>query len=169
MRHTCSRSVLKRNDSGPLRASLHTAETLRVAVTLRGHSPRARRRARHSPARACRFRQARFCGLLKSSHASQSRRNKHKYESRAAMIRRYGARCCRGAEPNLCESLMRDVRRILVAVEDPNSRSLPAVAKAAQLARAYGADLPTAGTLIFPPSFLNGASPVEYRRAGAPC
>jgi len=34
---------------------------------------------------------------------------------------------------------MRSVRRILVAVKDPYSRSLPAVAKAAQLARACGA------------------------------
>ncbi|HKZ74881.1 MAG TPA: universal stress protein [Steroidobacteraceae bacterium] len=36
---------------------------------------------------------------------------------------------------------MRAVRRILVAVKDPESRSLPAVAKAAQLARAFGARL----------------------------
>jgi len=36
---------------------------------------------------------------------------------------------------------MLTVRRILVAIKDPRSRSLPAVAKAAQLARAYAADL----------------------------
>lgn len=36
---------------------------------------------------------------------------------------------------------MRPIRRILVAVKDPKARSLPAVAKAAQLARAYGAQL----------------------------
>src|SRR6185437_10105473 len=36
---------------------------------------------------------------------------------------------------------MRPIRRILVAVKDPKARSLPAVAKAAQLARAFGAQL----------------------------
>jgi universal stress protein E len=36
---------------------------------------------------------------------------------------------------------MRTVRRILVAVKDPHAKSLPAVIKAAQLARACGADL----------------------------
>ncbi|MBV8495463.1 MAG: universal stress protein [Gammaproteobacteria bacterium] len=36
---------------------------------------------------------------------------------------------------------MRDIRRILVAVKDPSPRSLPAVAKAAQLAVAVGAHL----------------------------
>jgi universal stress protein E len=36
---------------------------------------------------------------------------------------------------------MRSIRRILVAVKDPKSRSLPAVAKAAQLARAFGAEV----------------------------
>lgn len=36
---------------------------------------------------------------------------------------------------------MRAIRRILVAVKDPTSRSLPGVMKAAQLAKAYGAEL----------------------------
>jgi universal stress protein E len=36
---------------------------------------------------------------------------------------------------------MRSIRRILVAVKDPGSKSLPAVAKAAQLARSLGAEL----------------------------
>jgi universal stress protein E len=36
---------------------------------------------------------------------------------------------------------MRTIRRILVAVKDPHAKSLPAVLKAAQLARACGADL----------------------------
>ena len=36
---------------------------------------------------------------------------------------------------------MRKIRRILVAVKDANARSLPAVDKAAQLARAFGAQL----------------------------
>jgi universal stress protein E len=36
---------------------------------------------------------------------------------------------------------MRPIRRILVAVKDPRARSLPAVRKAAQLARATGAEL----------------------------
>jgi universal stress protein E len=36
---------------------------------------------------------------------------------------------------------MRAIRRILVAVKDPTSRSLPAVIKAAQLAKAFGAQL----------------------------
>lgn len=36
---------------------------------------------------------------------------------------------------------MRPIRRILVAVKNPKARSLPAVAKAARLARAFGADL----------------------------
>lgn len=36
---------------------------------------------------------------------------------------------------------MRAIRRILVAVKDPTSRSLPAVMKAAQLAKAFGAQL----------------------------
>ena len=36
---------------------------------------------------------------------------------------------------------MREIRRILVAVKDPGARSLPAVAKATQLARSLGAQL----------------------------
>jgi nucleotide-binding universal stress UspA family protein len=36
---------------------------------------------------------------------------------------------------------MRTIRRILVAVKDPHAKSLPAVLKAAQLARACGANL----------------------------
>jgi universal stress protein E len=36
---------------------------------------------------------------------------------------------------------MRSIRRILVAVKDPQAKSLPAVAKATQLARALGAEL----------------------------
>jgi len=36
---------------------------------------------------------------------------------------------------------MHSVRRILVAVKDPQSKSLPAVMKVAQLARAWGAEL----------------------------
>jgi universal stress protein E len=36
---------------------------------------------------------------------------------------------------------MKRIRRILVAVKDPQARSLPAVLKAAQLARAWGAEL----------------------------
>jgi hypothetical protein len=36
---------------------------------------------------------------------------------------------------------MRSIRRILVAMKDPKSRSLPAVAKAARLAQALGAEL----------------------------
>ena len=36
---------------------------------------------------------------------------------------------------------MRSIRRILVAVKDPQAKSLPAVVKATQLARALGADL----------------------------
>jgi universal stress protein E len=36
---------------------------------------------------------------------------------------------------------MRSIRRILVAVKDPHAKSLPAVVKATQLARALGADL----------------------------
>lgn len=36
---------------------------------------------------------------------------------------------------------MRPIRRILVAVKDPKARSLPAVVKAAQLARAFGAQI----------------------------
>ena len=36
---------------------------------------------------------------------------------------------------------MRPIRRILVAVKDPTAKSLPAVTKAAQLARAFGAHL----------------------------
>lgn len=36
---------------------------------------------------------------------------------------------------------MRLIRRILVAIKDPTSKSLPAVAKAAQLAKALGAEL----------------------------
>ena len=36
---------------------------------------------------------------------------------------------------------MQPIRRILVAIKDPKARSLPAVAKAAQLARALGADI----------------------------
>jgi universal stress protein E len=36
---------------------------------------------------------------------------------------------------------MRPIRRILVAVKDPGAKSLPAVAKGAQLARAFGAHL----------------------------
>jgi universal stress protein E len=36
---------------------------------------------------------------------------------------------------------MRPIRRILVAVKDPTAKSLPAVAKGAQLARAFGAHL----------------------------
>jgi hypothetical protein len=37
--------------------------------------------------------------------------------------------------------IRRDVHRIRVAVKDPTSKSLPAVVKAAQLARARGAEL----------------------------
>jgi hypothetical protein len=36
---------------------------------------------------------------------------------------------------------MRPIRRILVAVKDPEARALPAIRKAAQLARACGAQL----------------------------
>src|SRR6266702_786898 len=36
---------------------------------------------------------------------------------------------------------MRPIRRILVAVKDPAAKSLPAVMKGAQLARAFGAHL----------------------------
>ena len=36
---------------------------------------------------------------------------------------------------------MRSIRRILVAVKDPTSKSLPAITKAVQLARALGAEL----------------------------
>jgi universal stress protein E len=36
---------------------------------------------------------------------------------------------------------MRSIRRILVAVKDPDARAVPAIAKAAQLARAFGAQL----------------------------
>jgi len=36
---------------------------------------------------------------------------------------------------------MRNIRRILVAIKDPRAKSLPAVLKAAQLARACGADI----------------------------
>jgi universal stress protein E len=36
---------------------------------------------------------------------------------------------------------MRSIRRILVAVKDPKAKALPAVAKAAQLAKAFGAEL----------------------------
>ena len=36
---------------------------------------------------------------------------------------------------------MRTVRRILVAVKEPMAKPLPAVDKAAQLARAFGADI----------------------------
>ena len=36
---------------------------------------------------------------------------------------------------------MQAIRRILVAIKDPQARSLPAVAKAAQLARALGAEM----------------------------
>src|SRR5262249_6045547 len=39
------------------------------------------------------------------------------------------------------ESSMRPIRRILVAVKDPSAKSLPAVMKGAQLARAFGAHL----------------------------
>lgn len=36
---------------------------------------------------------------------------------------------------------MRSIKRILVAIKDPGARTLPAVRKAAQLAKAYGAEL----------------------------
>ena len=46
------------------------------------------------------------------------------------------------AETNFREPpTMSDIRRILVAVKDPWAKSLPAVEKAAQLARALGARL----------------------------
>jgi len=46
-----------------------------------------------------------------------------------------------GITPILGRCAMRTVRRILVAVKDPYAKTLPAVEKAAQLARAYGAEL----------------------------
>jgi universal stress protein E len=46
---------------------------------------------------------------------------------------------------------MRPIRRVLVAVKDPTARSLPAVAKAIQLARAFGADLEFFHALDFSP------------------
>ena len=36
---------------------------------------------------------------------------------------------------------MQNVKRILVAIKDPGARTLPAVRKAAQLAKAFGAEL----------------------------
>jgi len=48
---------------------------------------------------------------------------------------------------------MRRIRRILVALKDPAARSLPALGKAAQLARALGAELVLFEALTTAPSF----------------
>ena len=45
---------------------------------------------------------------------------------------------------------MRSIRRILVAVKDPSAKSLPAVRKAAQLARALGAELELFHSIAIP-------------------
>lgn len=58
---------------------------------------------------------------------------------------------------------MRAIRRILVAIKDPGSRSLAAVAKAAQLARAFGAELELfhgIATLVYTNTFASGGRSV---------
>jgi universal stress protein E len=55
---------------------------------------------------------------------------------------------------------MRSIRRILVAVKDPSSKSLPAVTKAAQLARALGAELELFHS-ISTPLYVDAYSPSE--------
>ena len=65
---------------------------------------------------------------------------------------------------------MRRIRRILVAVKDPAVRSLPALAKAAQLARALGAELVLFHAISVPLrlegdlSFLSDGLPAVERR-----
>jgi len=56
---------------------------------------------------------------------------------------------------------MRPIRRILVAVKDPRARSAPAVAKATQLARAFGASIELfhafGNPLYFDPLYASGS------------
>ncbi len=57
---------------------------------------------------------------------------------------------------------MKSIRRILVAIKDPESRSLPAVAKAARLAEAFGAELVLFHAIAFPVA----ADPFLYANGG---
>ncbi len=62
---------------------------------------------------------------------------------------------------------MRRIRSILVAVKDPTARSLPAVEKAAQLARAFGARLELFHAISLPiyvDPIVPGLRPEEVRR-----
>jgi universal stress protein E len=62
---------------------------------------------------------------------------------------------------------MRSVRTILVAIKDPMARSLPAVEKAAQLARAFGARLElfhAIATPVYIDAVVPSSSPEEVRR-----
>src|SRR5262245_15293901 len=61
---------------------------------------------------------------------------------------------------------MRPIRTILVAVKDPMARSLPAVDKAAQLARAFGAQLELFHAITLPvyvDPVVPGLRPEEIR------
>jgi len=60
---------------------------------------------------------------------------------------------------------MRTIRRILVAVKDPQSKSLPAVAKATQLARALGAHVELFHDLNTP-IYIDTAGPTEEGYSG---
>jgi universal stress protein E len=58
---------------------------------------------------------------------------------------------------------MNDIRRILVAVKDPTSNTLPAVLKAAQLAKSFGAELVLFQSIVLP-IYLEGD--VSYMNDG---
>ena len=57
---------------------------------------------------------------------------------------------------------MKTIRRILVCIKDPESRSLPAVAKAARLAEAFGAELVLFHAITIPVT----AEPYLYANGG---
>jgi hypothetical protein len=63
---------------------------------------------------------------------------------------------------------MRNIRRILVAVKDPKSKSLSAMVKAAQLARAWGAELELFhGVGTTRPNFLSPPRPGAWCKIGS--
>ncbi len=66
---------------------------------------------------------------------------------------------------------MRLIRRILVAIKDPTSKSLPAVAKAAQLAKALGAELELfhsiASPLYIDAYLMNRSTAIERKMRSA--
>lgn len=68
---------------------------------------------------------------------------------------------------------MRAIRRILVAVKDPQAKSLPAVAKAAQLAQALGASLELfhgiSSPLLLDAYVLSGGFPEVERESRTEC